>query len=453
MLTASPKQLMAPGPHGYDLLKKVRGFYRDPLAMFAEVASRYGGIARLELGPYCLHLITRPEHMKYVLEDNIDNYPKAGAYQHTRPVLGLGLATNSTETWRRQRQWVEPVFHYGRLAKFTSVITAAAADMLEDWQVFARNGAAVNVWSELLQLNHRILGQVLFGVELPILQALRTVRDISARRINALLTIPDTIPTPDNRRFQKAVAELDAFVYRLIGERRQAPGEEVLSILIRARDKGTGEAMTDVQLHDEIMSLLFSGYEDPTNALTWALYLLVQHPGIENRLRSELQMVLQGRPPTLPDLAQLPYLTMVLQETMRLYPPSWGILRDVVADDKVGGYHLPAGSTVFLAAYLTHRLPALWPDPDVFDPTRFTPEQSAARPDYAYFPFGGGPRRCIADDFAMLEIKVTLATMIQTYQFHLAIERPVETEALHSLRPRQGLLMTLQLSENTHDGH
>jgi cytochrome P450 len=440
---------VAPGPRGLELLKNVTGFYRDPLVMFAGIASRYGDVARLELGRYCFHLITRLEDLKHILEDNLDNYPKAGAYEHTRPVLGLGLATNSTPTWRRQRRWVEAAFHHTQIEKFVSTITTAVADMLGEWQAFAHSGATVNVWSELLQLNLRILGQVLFGVELgraqaPIPQALRTVRDITAGRINALLTIPDSIPTPNNRRFQKAVAELDAFVYRLIDDRRREPGQDVVSTLICARDGETDEAMTDVQIHDEALSLLFSGYEDPANALTWALYLLAQSPDVEARLRSELQTVLQRKPPTLDDLPRLPYLTMALQETMRLYPPSWGILRDVAADDEVGGYHLPAGSSVFLPTYLIHRQPSLWPDPDAFDPTRFAPDNSAGRPDYAYFPFGGGPRRCLAEDFAMLEMQIVLAMILQAYRFHLVSDQRIEAEALHSLRLRRGLLLTLR---------
>jgi cytochrome P450 len=157
-----------------------------------------------------------------------------------------------------------------------------------------------------------------------------------------------------------------------------------------------------------------------------------------------LQTVLQRKPPTLDDLPRLPYLTMALQETMRLYPPSWGILRDVAADDEVGGYHLPAGSSVFLPTYLIHRQPSLWPDPDAFDPTRFAPDNSAGRPDYAYFPFGGGPRRCLAEDFAMLEMQIVLAMILQAYRFHLVSDQRIEAEALHSLRLRRGLLLTLR---------
>jgi cytochrome P450 len=192
------------------------------------------------------------------------------------------------------------------------------------------------------------------------------------------------------------------------------------------------------------MTLFFAAYEDPANALAWAWYSLARNPLVEQCLRTELAEVLSGRPPTLPDLARLPYTTMVIDETLRLYPPTWGILRDVVADDEIGGYLIPAGSSVFIDSYLTHRLPTHWPNPEQFDPSRFVPELTANRPRYAYLPFGGGPRQCIGNALAMMEMQIALAMLTQAFHFQLAPGFTVKLDARNSLRPHPGMWVRLQ---------
>jgi cytochrome P450 len=251
------------------------------------------------------------------------------------------------------------------------------------------------------------------------------------------------VPTPRNRRFLAARATLDAIVYRIIAERRQRPDEhdDLLAMLMQARDEETGEGMSDRQLRDEVVTLFLAGHETTANALTWASFLLSTHVAVERRLRAEVDEALQGRVPTASDLPRLPYTRMVIDETLRLYPPAWITNRRAIEADAVCGYRIPADATVSISPYVTHRDPTLWENPEGFDPERFPPERSARRPHYAYFPFGGGPRQCIGKGFALMEATLVLALLTQRYELHLVSGRWVETEALATLRPRYGMWM------------
>lgn len=257
---------------------------------------------------------------------------------------------------------------------------------------------------------------------------------------------PLSVPTPRNRRINAAIHTLDAIVQGLIQERRQRAIErgDVLSLLLLARDEETGQGMSDQQVRDEVMTLLFAGHETTSNLLAWTWFLLATHPEVEQRLQAELDAVLGGRLPTVEDLAHLPYGHRVLEETLRLYPPAWSLARKALVDDKVGGYVLPASTIILMSPYVTHRHPAFWEEPERFDPDRFTPERVAVRPRYAYFPFGGGPRQCIGNTFALMEAHLILATVAQRYRLRLVPDHPVEPQALLTLRPRDGLPMLLE---------
>jgi cytochrome P450 len=243
------------------------------------------------------------------------------------------------------------------------------------------------------------------------------------------------------------MSTLDNVVYAIINERRKQPVDldtpDLLWMLLSARDEETGEGMSDQQLRDEVLILLLAGHETTATALTWTWYLLSQHPEVESRLHDELDTVLGGRRPSVEDLDKLPYTRMVIQEVLRLYPPAFGFTRHAVAEDEIGGYRIPANSMVFLTPYCTHRHPACWEEPEVFDPERFTPERSAGRPRFAYFPFGGGPRQCIGNAFALMEAQLVLASVAQRYCLRLVPGHPVEPQVQLTLRPRYGLPMTL----------
>jgi cytochrome P450 len=260
------------------------------------------------------------------------------------------------------------------------------------------------------------------------------------------LGLADRLPTSRYRRFQAARAVLRAAVDHVIAERRRHPAEDrdLLSMLLSARDEETGEGMTDEQVRVEVTTFLLAGQETTSLALTWTWYLLSQHPDARRRLEEELDSVLGGRPPEYADLANLPYTRMIIDESMRLYPPAWGFSRQALADDQLGGFHLPRGWLAFVVPYVLHRLPGYWPNPDAFDPDRFLPERVAERPRFAYLPFGAGPRQCIGNHFALIEAQLIVATLAQRYRLHLVPGHPVEPWALITLRPRHGMPMTIE---------
>jgi len=265
--------------------------------------------------------------------------------------------------------------------------------------------------------------------------------------MEAFVSLPENLPTPANRRFVKARATLDEIVYRLIAERRRTKTDNVdlLSMLMDAVDVGeTGESMNDKQVHDEVMTFIFGGHETVSSGLTWTFYLLSKHPIVARRVRDELSRVLRGRTPTVEDIPHLPYLTMVIEESMRLYPPVWLISRTPNEDDEIGGYLIPAGSMVLVSKYVVHRHPAFWENPDGFDPERFTPERVAARPRHAYFPFSAGPRKCIGDGFGVMEMQLVLVTVLQQYQLDLVPGFPIVPQPGITLRQKYGLPMFLR---------
>jgi len=254
------------------------------------------------------------------------------------------------------------------------------------------------------------------------------------------------LPTPKYRRFQAARAVLQGAVDHVISQRRRNPSDsaDLLSMLLSARDEDTGEAMTDEQLRVEVMTFLLAGQETTSLALTWTWYLLSQHADAQRRLEDEIDAVLNGRPPEYADLVNLPYTRMVIDETMRLYPPAWGFSRQALADDELGGFHLPRGWLVFVIPYVLHRLPAFWQDPEAFDPDRFLPERSSDRPKFVYLPFGAGPRQCIGNQFALIEAHLVVATLAQGYRLHLVPRHRVEPWPLITLRPRLGMPMIIE---------
>lgn len=434
---------IAPGPRGFSFLKTVLEFNRDPIRLFDGLYKKYGNITRLKGGPYCAHLITQPEHIKYVLQDNAKNYRLGGIFEETVPVVGRGLTTNSGPTWLKQRRMVQSAFQHQHIAAFGDTIVSTTEGFLNQWQAHVTSGSPLNVDAEILRINLHILGKLLFSFDFKnddsFLDALALVRKVSIERVRSIIHLPA------NRRFEQAVQILDEFTYQQIAERRRGNmPADILSILMDAKYEPTGEGMTDTELHDEIMTLFFAAYEDVANAISWTWVLLKENPFAEDQLRIEIKDVLGDRAPTAADLRNLPYLSMLVNEVLRLYPTTWSLLRDAIDDDEIGGFHIPAKSMILIDCYLTHRLPAYWQDPQRFDPQRFLPERSTGRPRFAYLPFGGGPRQCIGNELALMEIKLILARMIQLYRFTLTSKSPIGMNAGSSLQPRGGVWVKAQ---------
>jgi cytochrome P450 len=323
--------------------------------------------------------------------------------------------------------------------------------MLERWGATASRGLPVDVWHEMVRLTLSIVCTTLFGVDISkeadgVGEAHSICLQHANHRIVSLFALPEALPTPDNRRYQRSVALIHEVIDRLITERRDA-GEDtgdLLSTLAFARYEETGELMDREQLRAEVITLFLNGHETVSDALGWAFYLLSKQPMVARRLHQELAATLGGRTPTMDDLPKLQYTSWIIQEAMRLFPPAWVIERDALEADEVGGYQIPANSTVVLSQWATHRHPDFWENPEGFDPERFSPERSADRHRFAYFPFGGGPRLCVGNNFAMMEMTLILAAVAQRFELDLVPGHAVVMEPVITLRPRFGIVATLR---------
>ena len=436
-----------PGPRGVPLLGMLPALRRDPIGVFTDAARRFGAVVHLKLGPQNGFLITHPDDIRHVLQDNARNYHKSPLYDKVKVSVGDGLLTSEDAHWLRQRRMAQPAFHRERIAGLAAVMAKAARETADRW---SEDGELLDVSDEMMRLTQTIVLRTLLGADLgpfkgEVDRAWALVNEHIGESFWSL-GLTDRWPTPRNRRFWRALAVLDGAVYHIITERRRSGREsgDLLSMLLFARDEETGHAMTDKQLRDEVMTMLLAGHETTSLALAWTWYLLSQNPGPRQRLEDELDAVLAGRPPEYADLARLPYTRMVIEESMRVYPPAWGISRQAIAPDEIGGYQLPRGWLVFVLPFVLHRIAAYWDDPERFDPDRFTAERVAARPKFAYLPFGAGPRQCIGNQFAMIEAQLVLATLAQRYRLSLAPGSSVEPWPLITLRPRHGVRMHIE---------
>ena len=422
---------------------------RDPLAFLDGLAAGHGDAAYVGMGPGMhAYFFFHPDAAKHVLVDTNQNYVKGFIIDRVKDVLGEGLFTSEGAFWRRQRRLAQPAFHRERVAGFARTMTRRTAERLDGWAMAAADGRPLDVAAEMNALALSIVGDTLFGRDLAgeaaeAGAALRIALGVTARRAMSYLPLPLWVPTAENRALRAAIGTLDALVYEIVAARRCAasPGEDLLGMLVSARDEETGEAMSPRQLRDEVMTFLLAGHETTAVALAWTWDLLGRHPEVAERARAEALDVLGDRPPSVDDLPRLPLARMVVEEAMRLYPPVWGIGRQAIADDVVAGWRVPAGSLVSLAPWVTHRHPTLWDEPLRFDPERFRPSPARSRPRFAYFPFGGGPRLCIGEAFAMMEAQIVVAMTLQRHRLAPVADRPAVPEPTLTLRPLGGVWM------------
>lgn len=454
---ATPLQSAAlpqpPGPRGRPIVGNLIEAQRDALAFYLSLVRQYGYICRFNsLYPYYGYFVGSPQGAEHILRTHQHNYPKGPfGIALMKLLAGEGLLASEGDLWLRQRRLIQPAFHRSRLASFATTMSELAEETAEQWQPAAAGGAVLNIAAEMMRLTLRIVGCTLFSIDVQheadaISPALTVALEHTNFRSTHPFAIPEKYPTPRNRRYRAAVRTLDQVVQDIVDQRRRT-GErpdDLLDMLLQARDEATGTGMSDHQLRDEVRTLLLAGHETTANALAWTWYLLARHPRVEDALHSELRDVLGGRTPTLDDLPRLPYTRMVIDEAMRLYPPAWALIRQSVNDDEIDGYRIDGNTVIGLSPYVTHRHPEYWPDPERFDPERFTPERVAERPKFAYFPFGGGPRLCIGNNFALMEAQLIVATLAQRYRLRLAVDRPVEYELVSVLRPKGGVPMRLE---------
>jgi cytochrome P450 len=440
----------APGPDSWNPFWFFPELRRDPLEFLVRLHRDYGDVVRLGRWPTENYFIYHPTEIRRVLQDNNQNYVKGPIVARTKVLIGEGLFTSEGDFWRRQRRLAQPAFHHRRIAGFVGSMNDAAARMLERWQAFARGGDTFDLAVEMSRVTLALAGRTLFGLDLDaeaaaVGAALREALAYTTYRTTAFVPLPAFVPTARNRRFKTELQNLDRVVYDIIETRRRSglSGDDLLGLLMDARDADTGQGMSDRQLRDEVMTFLLAGHETTAVTLAWTFYLLAKHPAVDERLRDEVERVLAGREPTANDLAQLTYTRMVVEEAMRLYPPSPAIGRQTIGPDLLGGHPVPGGRPVTIATWVTHRHPEFWDDAERFDPERFAPERVAERPRFAYLPFSGGPRLCIGSEFAVFEAQVILAMVVQRHRVRLAVEHQIEPSLGVTTRPKGGVFVTL----------
>ncbi|HKP54438.1 MAG TPA: cytochrome P450 [Chloroflexia bacterium] len=448
-----PELKPIPGPRGYPLLGVIPKLARDPFHYMVNVAQQYGGVARLNIGPATIYLVSHPDHVRHILVNNAANYWKGPILRGVKLIIGDGLFASDGDLWRRQRRLMSPTFSHQRLRGMVTVMTDVISEHMARWRERSERGEVVDMLEEMVPININILLKTIFGTSISYKEAraIRRASDVIFNHSEKLVFsffVPMRIPRPGHRRFMKALAFVDSLVDRVIAERRRNLEDtgDVLSTLLLARDEETGEAMDDRQIRDEVMSIFMAGYESTAAALAWAWYLLSQHPAVEEKLQAELASVLAGRTPTFEDLPRLKYTRMIVDETMRLYPPFPTFFRTSYNTDQLGDYHLPPNAAIILSPYVTHRNPLYWQDPDHFDPERFSPERAAERQGRAYYPFGMGQRLCIGSNLSLIEQQLIIAMVAQQYQRHLKPGYVLEPHYDIALRPRYGVPMLLTAS-------
>jgi cytochrome P450 len=436
-----------PGPHprwpGFNYFAVRRNF----IAFLERAAQEHGDIVYFKMGPQDVYFLNHPDYVRDVLVTRQQNFIKGRALQRSKRLLGEGLLTSEGAFHRRQRRLAQPAFHRHRIASYADVMTFYAERSVSHW----RDGEQLDISQEMMRLTLAIVGKTLFDADVEeeaqeIGEALATILSLFNAMLFPFSELLEKLPLPQNKRFERAKRRLDETIYRIIDERRRS-GEDhgdLLSMLLLAQDEeGTG-GMTDEQVRNEAMTLFLAGHETTANALAWTWYLLSEHPEQEARLHAEIDAVLGGRErPSFDDVAGLRYTEMVLAESMRLYPPAWAIGRLAVKETAVGGYNISPGSLVLLSQYVMHRDARFFPEPHRFDPERWTEEAKADRPQFAYFPFGAGARRCIGESFAWMEGVLLIAAIARRWRMRHVTGHPVELQPLITLRPKHGMLMTV----------
>jgi cytochrome P450 len=400
-----------------------------------------------------MFILNEPGAIRYVLLDNAANYTKSEVGRRLlEPGLGRGLLTSEGETWRRHRRIMAPSFDPRSVTGYAPIMTEVTQTLLEKWDALP-DGSEVDAAAAMMHLTLHIISEAMFSSDSDeIVEAVEggvnQYQTLVRPSLLDLLHFPQWFarllaPLPTDGLFD----EFDRKVDLLLTERGRAPDAEpkdLLARLVAARDAETGGGMTPKEVRDQVVTIFMAGHETTSLALSWTWYLLSQHPAVEAKLHGELSEVLGGRTPKNDDIASLRYTRMVIEESMRLYPPAHTTGRQPIKPDEILGHRIPAGVEVLIMPWLIHRKPQLWEDPERFDPERFAPERAAERPRFAYIPFGAGPRICIGAAFAMTEAILILATIAQRYRLRLKSSHPVEPQGLITLRPRYGMQMFLE---------
>ncbi len=437
-----------PVVRGHWLFGVMRRVQRDPLGLYRGAWAEHGDFVKLmAFRGFPFYLLAHPDAIEHVLHSNGRNYRKPDVFFNAmRPLAGFGLVTSEGELWRTQRRLMQPAFLKHQVARLAPRMAEATGRLIDRWMETTEH--TFDVLPDMMGLALAIASITLFSADISaeadsIGRAYRSAFEYVSLRMNRRVWAPLWMPTSKNREFRQTKALLDRVILELIARRRgQAPQGDVMDVLLAAADEESGRGMSDAQLKDEAITLLTAGHETTGAALAWALYLLARHPEAQQELHDQVHARLNGNLPAVEDLASMPLATAVFEETMRLYPPAWGMPRESIGADEICGYPLPAKSLVIVSQDLAHRHPDFWTAPNEFNPQRFLPPGNAGRPKFAFFPFGGGPRICIGNHFAMIEGPLVLAALVDRFCFTLVEDHPVVPDPTFTLRPKYGIRLT-----------
>ena len=440
-----PEQNGLVGPKGNFLLGNFQEFKKDELAFLTRCAQEYREIVPLRMLYLPIYLLLNANHVEYILVAQRQDFVKSRIYKLMNKLLGHGLGMSEGDFWLRQRRLMQPAFHRQRIDAYGQIMVNYTERMLSSWQ----SGQILDIAQAMLSLNVEIVTKVLFNCDVNddsegFGDAVGVVFRETATRLGNVVPIPESIPTPGNLRYLRAIEHLDELVYRIIQERRAKSEDrgDLLSMLLHAQDED-GSGMTDLQLRDEMMGMLAAGFETNAVALSWTWYLLSQHPEVEAKVLVELESTLGGHPPTVASLASLPYMDMVYTEALRLYPPGSLFGREAIKDFELGGHGFPAGTEFWISPWALHHNPCYFDMPEEFRPERWEGDLIKRLPKFAYMPFSHGPRGCIGNVFATMEAKLILATVLQSFHLELASGQVVEPKYALTVRPKYGLQMVL----------
>ena len=423
----------------------VAGGNQDPLKFLTDIAREYGDFVGPRILNFRILLLNHPDHIEDVLVNHPRKFIKGRVLKANKRVFGSGLLTSEGDFWLRQRRLAQPAFHRARIATYASTMVEYTERLLHDWQ----DGEERDIHKEMMRLTLQIVGKTLFDADVErdaqdIGKSMEQLLELGADFRRTVL-IPHWLPIPANFRLEMAIRKIEKVLYRIIAEKRASGRDagDLLSMLLAAQDED-GSRMTDKQLRDEAITLFLAGHETTANTLSWTWWLLAQNPAVEAKLHAELRTVLSGRAPSMEDLPKLAYTNHIITESMRLYPPAWGTARTAIEEHEIAGYSVPKGSGVSFAQWTVHR-DARWYDaPEEFRPERWEGDLMKRLPRFAYFPFGGGPRQCIGNSFALMEAALILATIAQQYRFRLVEGHAVVPLASITLRPRYGIRAVLE---------
>jgi cytochrome P450 len=435
-----------PGPRPGFFFGSGGHFRRDQLGFYEACARDYGDVVQTRMGPFRILLIYHPDAIDELLVARSRDFIKSPGVRLLRPLLGDGLLLSEGDTWLRQRRLMQPAFHRARVAGYGDVMSAFAARHVEGWKA----GDVINVHAEMMTLTQAIVGKTLFDADVSgdahdATEAAKVLAEDFGVRLRSLRLLPYWVPTPRNVRSRRAVARLDRIVRAIIAARRASNEDrgDLLSMLVQAQDAEDGTRMTERQLRDEVMTIYMAGHETTAVTLSWAWYLLAQHPEADARLAAELRGVLGGRAATVADLPRLKYAEMVVTESMRLYPPAYGLGRQAVKDSEIAGQPIAKGDIFIAPTWVVHRDRRWFEEPEAFRPERWAGDLAQKLPRFAYFPFGGGPRQCIGNSFAQMEAILVLAAIAQRFRFSLVPGQTIVPTPYVTLRPEPDIRVQL----------